>query len=62
MDLNDGKEWSDWDVEDLRAALEFGDMIEEAAVFLCRSGTVQEVRAKAREPGYSGAWASEMAQ
>jgi hypothetical protein len=55
MDLCDGEEWSEWDIEDLRIALEHGDTIEAAAVFLCRSGTVEEVRAKALELGFSRA-------
>ena len=39
------------DLDDLRAVIEDGGTIEEAAEFLCRSGTVGEVRDKARELG-----------
>jgi hypothetical protein len=39
------------DLDDLRAVIEDGGTIEEAAEFLCRSGTVGEVRDKAREFG-----------
>ena len=38
-----------------KAALEHGDTIEEAAQHLCRSGTLPEVRRKARELGLT--WA-----
>jgi len=39
------------DLNDLRAVIEDGATIEEAAEFLCRSGTVGEVRRMARELG-----------
>ena len=48
-DINDGNEWSEQDIADLKASLESGDTLEEAAGFLCRAGTVEEVRAKADE-------------
>jgi hypothetical protein len=51
LDLNDGKDWSEMDLFDLRVMLESGDTIEEIARFLCRSKTVDEVREKARELG-----------
>ena len=51
MDKNDGKHWSEIDIEDLKAFIEEGASIEEAADCLCRSGTVEEVRRKARELG-----------
>ena len=35
-DGNDGKEWSQMDLADLEDALERGEGIEEAAIFLCR--------------------------
>lgn len=50
-DLNDGKEWSEMDLFNLRAAFEACETIEEAARFLRRSNTVEDVRAKARELG-----------
>jgi hypothetical protein len=58
-DLNDGKEWSDMDLQDLRGAIEAGDTIEEAARFLCRSTNVAEVAAKARELGLRVQYGSE---
>jgi hypothetical protein len=51
IDLYDGEPWTDMDVEDLVAALRHGDTIEDTAQFLCRSGTVDEVRRKAEELG-----------
>jgi hypothetical protein len=51
MDIYDGEPWTEMDVEDLTAALQSGDTIEEAAQFLCRSGTVDEVRRKVEELG-----------
>jgi hypothetical protein len=51
QDLNDGKPWSEMDLFDLRNNLAYGDSIEEVAGFLCRSGTVEEVRRKAEELG-----------
>jgi hypothetical protein len=47
--VNDGKPWDDSDLEDLTDALKSGNTIEQAAQFLCRSGTVNEVRQKAKE-------------
>jgi hypothetical protein len=52
-DTYDGDPWTEIDVKDLTAALRSGDTIEEAAQFLCRSGTVDEVRRKAEELGLS---------
>ena len=43
-DRNDGKEWSVADIEDLALALRDGGTIEGAAYFLCRGGTIEEVR------------------
>jgi hypothetical protein len=39
------------DVEDLTTALASGSTIEEAAVHLCRSGTIADVMGKAKELG-----------
>jgi len=47
--LNTGKPWSDVDVRHLRAAIESGLLLDEIAVYLCR--TEQEVRDKAAELG-----------
>jgi hypothetical protein len=37
MDIYDGAEWTDMDIEDLKAAIEQCRSIEEIAVFLCCS-------------------------
>ena len=49
MDIYDGEPWTEMDLEDLRAELEHGSSIEEAAQFLCRSHSIEEVERKARE-------------
>jgi len=51
QDWSDGKEWSAADVEDLSLALKDGGTVEGAAFFLCRDGSIEEVRQKARELG-----------
>jgi hypothetical protein len=51
MDIYDGAEWTDLDVEDLEAELGHGRSITEAAQFLCRADSVDEVRRKAKELG-----------
>ncbi|MEI9916528.1 MAG: hypothetical protein WDN29_12890 [Methylovirgula sp.] len=50
-DLNDGKEWSETDVEDLRRALEHGASIEDAGRFLHRATALDEIAHKAIELG-----------
>ena len=50
-DINDGKEWSAADLEDLALALKDGGTVEGAAYFLRRSGTIEDVRDKAEEFG-----------
>jgi hypothetical protein len=45
--VNQGEPWSQVDLSDLRASLEFGDSVEQAAELLRRS--VDEVAAKLRE-------------
>lgn len=52
QDQNDGKPWSEMDLRDLHAHLENDGTVESAAVLLCRQGTEEEVRAKARENGW----------
>jgi hypothetical protein len=51
IDIYDGEPWSEMDVKDLCIQLEQEFSIEEIARFLCRSGTVHEVRRKAEELG-----------
>lgn len=48
-DIYDGADWTEMDIEDLKASLEHGTTVDEAAEFLCRSGTIDEVERKARE-------------
>ena len=50
-DIYDGAAWTEMDIDDLKAAIEHGDSPEEAAEFLCRSGSIDEVARKARELG-----------
>jgi hypothetical protein len=50
-DTKDGKEWSSTDIEDLTLALKDGGTVEGAAFFLCRAGTIDEVRQKAKQLG-----------
>jgi hypothetical protein len=50
-DRNDGKAWDAGEIADLENSLAFGRTIEEAAEFLCRSGTIDDVRRKANELG-----------
>ena len=54
QDLNDGKPWSEMDLFDLRNSSAYGNSIEEVAGFLCRSGTVEEVRRKPKNWGCCG--------
>ena len=51
QDRNDGKDWSALDLEDLALLLKDGGSVEGAAYFLCRAGTIEEVRQKAKELG-----------
>ena len=53
MDIYDQEAWTEMDLRDLTAALRSGDTIEDAALHLCRSGTVDDVRRKAEELGLS---------
>jgi hypothetical protein len=52
IDANDDrKEWDETEIEDLQNSLAYGSTIEETAVMLCRSGTINDVRRKADELG-----------
>jgi hypothetical protein len=51
MDIYDDAEWTAMDIEDLKAEIAAGRSIEEAAEFLCRADSVEEVRRKCRELG-----------
>jgi hypothetical protein len=50
-DIYDGEPWTEMAIRDLRAEIEHGSTIEEAAGHLCRSGTVDDVKRKAAELG-----------
>jgi hypothetical protein len=51
MDIYDGTPWTEMDIEDLKAEIAAGRSIEEAAEFLCRADSVEDVRQKCRELG-----------
>jgi hypothetical protein len=51
MDIYDGAEWTEMDICDLRAEIEAGRSIEEAAEFLCRADSVDDVARKCAELG-----------
>jgi hypothetical protein len=51
MDIYDEAEWTEMDIEDLRAAIEGGATIQEAADLLCRSDSVDDVARKCEELG-----------
>jgi hypothetical protein len=51
MDIYDGAEWTEMDIEDLKAAIESCRSIEEAAEFLCRAESVEDVTRKCEELG-----------
>jgi hypothetical protein len=50
-DIYDGAEWTEMDIHDLKAAIESGSSIEEAAEFLCRADSVDDVTHKCEELG-----------
>ena len=49
MDIYDGADWTKMDLEDLRSAIDSGCSIEEAAIFLCRADSVDDVARKCGE-------------
>jgi hypothetical protein len=51
MDIYDGEEWTEMDIEDLKAAIEHCHSIEEVAEFLCRADSVDDVARKCTELG-----------
>jgi hypothetical protein len=50
-DIYDGAPWIEMHIEDLKALIEDGSSIEEVAQFLCRSGSVEEIKRKCEELG-----------
>ena len=51
MDIYDEADWTEMDIEDLKAAIESGASIQEAADLLCRADGVEEVARKMRGAG-----------
>jgi hypothetical protein len=51
MDIYDGADWTEMDIEDLKAAIEAGCSIQDAAEFLCRADSVEDVARKCEELG-----------
>ncbi len=51
MDIYDGTDWTEMDIEDLEAAIESGRSIEEVAEFLCRADSADDVARKCDELG-----------
>jgi hypothetical protein len=51
MDIYDGAKWTEMDIEDLKAAIEGGATIQQAAEFLCRADSVDDVARKCEELG-----------
>jgi hypothetical protein len=51
MDIYDGADRTDMDIDDLKAAIGSGRTIEEAAEFLCRADSVDDVARKCAELG-----------
>ncbi len=49
MDATSGEPWTEMDIQDLRASLDFGNTYADAASMLCRDE--DEVRQKAKELG-----------
>ena len=51
MDIYDVADWTEMDIDDLKAAIESGRSMEEAAEFLCRADSVDDVARKCEELG-----------
>jgi len=51
MDIYDGTDWTEMDIDDLKATIEGGATIKEAAEFLCRAESVDDVARKCEELG-----------
>lgn len=50
-DIYDGAPWTESSLQDLRAVIESGGSIEDAAELICRQGSIDDVRKKAEELG-----------
>jgi hypothetical protein len=51
MDIYNQADWTEMDIEDLRAAIEGGATIQQAADLLCRADGAEEVARKCAELG-----------
>jgi hypothetical protein len=51
MDIYDVADWTEMDIEDLKSAIDPGCSIAEAAIFLCRADSVDDVARKCAELG-----------
>jgi hypothetical protein len=51
MDIYDGADWTEMDIEDLKAAIEHCRSIEEIAEFLCRTDSVDDAARKMQRVG-----------
>jgi hypothetical protein len=51
MDIYDEADWTETDIEDLRAAIEGGATIQQAADLLCRADSIDDVARKCEELG-----------
>ena len=51
MDIYGEAEWTEMDIEDLRAAIEGGASIQQAADLLCRADSIEDVARKCDELG-----------
>jgi hypothetical protein len=58
VDIYDGAAWTEMDIEDLKAAIEHGRGIEEAAELLCRAGSLDDVARQAEELRLKPKWRS----
>ena len=48
MDIYDGTDWTEADIEDFTSAMAHGSSIETAAEFLCRAGSIDDVERSER--------------
>jgi transposase len=51
-DIYDGAEWTEMDIEDLKAGIAAGRSIAEAAAFLCRADSIDDVRRSPRDRNF----------
>ena len=50
-DIYDGAPWTEMDIEDLKGEIQHGRSIEDAAEFLCRADSIDDVARKAKGLG-----------